>query len=78
MSTDSVAENAKFAQAQELSYPLLCDAEREVCLKYGAVDSREDPRASRITYVIDGEGRIVQALAKVNARSHPEELLATV
>ncbi len=47
-------------------------------MAYGACDSPEAGAARRITYVIDPEGRIAQAHAKVSAASHPADLLKTL
>ena len=77
-STDSIEANAKFASEQGFSYPLLCDTEREVCLAYGACKRPTDSTAKRISYVIDSEGKILQAHETVDARKHPETLLASL
>lgn len=74
-STDSIEANAKFASDQGFSYPLLCDTEREVCLAYGACKSSSDSSAKRITYVIDPDGKILQAHETVDVHKHPETLL---
>ena len=74
-STDSIEANAKFALDQGFSYPLLCDTEREVCLAYGACKSSSDSSAKRITYVIDPDGKILQAHETVDVHKHPETLL---
>jgi peroxiredoxin len=42
---------------------------------YGAADSRSAEMASRISYVIDPQGRIAQAYPKVSPKSHPKEIL---
>jgi len=34
--------------------------------------------ASRISYVIDPAGKIVQAYPKVSPKSHPKEILQTI
>ena len=47
-------------------------------MAYGASDSSEASTASRITYVIDPEGRIAQAHPKVSPKSHPQEILASI
>jgi peroxiredoxin len=51
---------------------------REVGMAYGAADSETAPYASRISYVIDAQGRIAQAHAKVTPKSHPAEILASL
>jgi thioredoxin-dependent peroxiredoxin len=78
VSFDTVEENKAFAEKFGFTFPLLCDTEREIGLAYGACDSKDAGYAKRISYVIDEEGRIAQAIEQVNAREHPEELLATI
>ena len=78
VSTDSQAENASFAEKNDFSYPLLCDTEKTLCVAYGACDGPEAESASRITYVIDPEGKIAQVYDKVDARKHPEALLEKI
>jgi peroxiredoxin Q/BCP len=73
-----VAENARFAEKYDFPFPLLCDTERKIGLAYGAATSAKDEYAKRIAYVIDEEGRIAQAHAKVDASSYPREQLATL
>ena len=78
MSFDTVEENRAFAEKFGFTFRLLCDTEREIGQAYGACDSKDAGYAKRISYVIDEEGRIAQAIEQVNARAHPEELLATI
>jgi peroxiredoxin len=47
-------------------------------MAYGACDSPKDEYARRIAYVIDEQGSIAQAHAKVDARGYPREQLATL
>ncbi len=78
VSFDTVEENRAFAEKFGFTFRLLCDTEREIGLAYGACDAKDAGHAKRISYVIDEEGRIAQAIEQVNAREHPEELLATI
>jgi peroxiredoxin Q/BCP len=78
VSFDDVDANAKFAEKYEFPFPLLCDTERSIGLAYGAADSPKDEYAKRIAYVIDENGKIAQAHAKVDARSYPVEQLKTL
>jgi peroxiredoxin Q/BCP len=57
---------------------LLCDTDRSIGLAYGAAESATDEYAKRIAYVIDENGRIAHAHAKVDARSYPAEQLKTL
>ena len=47
-------------------------------MMYGACETSDAEYASRITYVIDPEGKISQVHGKVSPSRHPEELLATI
>jgi peroxiredoxin len=47
-------------------------------MAYGACDSPTAATASRITYVVGPDGRILQAHPKVSAKTHPAELLTTL
>jgi peroxiredoxin Q/BCP len=75
VSFDDAAANAKFAEKYDFPFPLLCDTERKIGLAYGAAESPKDEYAKRIAYVIDENGKIAQAHAKVDARSYPTEQL---
>ena len=78
MSFDSQEDNAKFAEKFEFPFPLLSDTDRKIGLAYGACDSPKDEYARRIAYVIDENGRIAQAHAKVDAKTYPAEQLKTL
>jgi peroxiredoxin Q/BCP len=56
----------------------LCDTDRKIGIAYGAADSRKDEYAKRIAYVIDENGKIAEAHAKVDARNYPKEQLKTL
>jgi peroxiredoxin Q/BCP len=71
-----VEDNAAFAKKFHYNFPLLCDTTREIGLAYGACDDPQARTARRISYVIGPDGRIVKAYPKVNAATHPEEVLA--
>jgi thioredoxin-dependent peroxiredoxin len=71
VSFDSVAENRRFAEKFDFPFPLLCDTDRSIGLAYGAADSAKEEYARRIAYVIDEQGKIAQAHAKVDASSYP-------
>ena len=75
VSFDNVEENRRFAEKFSFSFPLLCDTDHKIGIAYGAADSPKDEYARRIAYVIDEEGKIAQAHAKVDAASYPAEQL---
>jgi len=55
---------------------LLCDTDRSVGLAYGACADAKARYASRISFLIDENGRIAQVYDKVNPRDHPAQVLA--
>ena len=74
-SFDSVQDNADFAAKFDFPYRLLCDTERRIGMAYGACENDRDRSAKRISYVIGPDGTIRHAFPKVDARSHPREVL---
>ena len=74
VSLDGVADNKAFAEKYSFPFQLLCDVNREIALAFHAVQNAEDQYASRITYVIDEEGKIQEAIAKVDTKSHSADL----
>lgn len=74
VSLDDVAGNKAFAEKFSFPFQLLCDVNREIALAYHAVQSVEDGYASRISYVIDEEGKILEAIEKVDTSSHSSDL----
>ena len=47
-------------------------------MAYGATDDPKAEYASRISYLIDPDGKIAQAYPKVSPKSHPKEILASL
>ncbi|MFQ5444890.1 MAG: peroxiredoxin [Nitrospinales bacterium] len=74
VSLDNEADNKAFAEKFSFPYPLLCDTNRDISLAYGAVKGKEDGYASRITYVIDENGKIQEAIEQVDTQSHSGDL----
>ena len=78
MSFDTPKDNAKFAEKFEFPFPLLSDTDRKIGLAYGACDTPKDEYARRIAYVIDENGRVAEAHAKVDVKTYPQEQLKTL
>lgn len=74
VSYDTPAENAAFVEKYGFPYPLLCDTDQLIAKAYGAY-SADQGYPQRNTYVIDGEGKLEQALEGVNPKTHPRSLL---
>jgi thioredoxin-dependent peroxiredoxin len=75
VSFDTVEDNASFASKFKFPYRLLCDTTRSIGMAYGACRTPQDECAKRISYVIGPDGFVRHAFAKVDARTHPAEVL---
>jgi len=74
VSLDNETDNKAFAEKFEFPYPLLCDVGREISMAYQAIQSKDDAYANRITYVIDENGKIIEAIDQVNTQSHAQDI----
>jgi thioredoxin-dependent peroxiredoxin len=73
VSFDSVASHKKFIEKYKLPFVLLADTDKKVAVAYGvATDS--SATASRVTFVIDKQGKIAYVNPKVNPATHAAEL----
>ena len=80
LGTDS---KAKFAKKHGLNFPLLADEDHAVADKYGAwqeksMYGRKYMGVARITYLIDGDGKVAKRWDKVSVGSHAAEVLAAL
>ena len=74
---------AKFAKKHSLNFPLLADADHAVADKYGvwqekSMYGRKYMGVARITYLIDGSGKVAKRWDKVSVSKHADEVLAAV
>ena len=74
VSLDNENDNKAFAEKFSFPYPLLCDVNREIALSYQAVSSKEDQYASRISYVIGEDGKILESIENVDTKNHSNDL----
>jgi len=77
-SYDTVEENRAFAEKFDFPYDLLCDTDQALAKAYGAFNPEKPGYPRRITYVIDGEGRIAHAFDEVTPKTHVAEVLAAL
>lgn len=59
-----------------LGCDLLCDADRAVALAYGAADSADQERPSRLSVLVGPDGRVVKTYMKPDPEAHPADVLA--
>ena len=67
-SVDSPDTNARFAQSLDLDYPILSDPAKDVARAYGVLSA--SGFASRWTFYIGIDGRLLAIDKKVSAASH--------
>lgn len=73
VSFDSTESHKKFVAKYDLPFLLLADTEKKIAVAYGAADA-ESRTPSRVTYLIDQQGRIARVFPKVNPSEHSAEL----
>ena len=73
-STDPVAKNADFAKSLELDYPILCDPKGNNATMFGIL-SPDGSKASRYTFIIGKDGKILAVESKVNTETHGKDLV---
>jgi peroxiredoxin Q/BCP len=79
VSVDDVASHEKFAKEHSLPFDILADPTREVSGKYGVLFSAGTSQlASRQTFLIGPDGKIVKHWAKVDPKGHSDMVLAEI
>lgn len=81
ISADSVKRHSKFAQAENLNFPILADENKEVCNAYGSFGKkkfmgREYEGILRNTFLINPLGKVVKIYESVKPAKHVSELLS--
>lgn len=76
VSLDGVQDNKAFAEKYSFPFQLLCDVNRDIAVAYHAVKNSADQYASRISYVIDENGKVAEAIEKVDTKTHSSGLCA--
>jgi peroxiredoxin Q/BCP len=72
---DTPETNKSFAQSLAVDYPLLSDPSKQVATAYGVVDE-DQPFASRWTFYIGLDGRILYIDTKVSPAAHGKNVAA--
>ena len=71
---DSAETNRRFAESLGLVFPILSDPTKEVARAYGVLGA--SGFASRWTFYIGADGRILDIDTKVSAASHGRDIVA--
>ncbi|MGY6535113.1 MAG: peroxiredoxin [Pararhodobacter sp.] len=83
VSKDSLTKHEKFAAKYNLGVTLVSDADSDICERYGtwvekSMYGKKYMGIERSTFLIDDQGRIVQAWHKVKVPGHVDAVLAAV
>ena len=73
VSFDSAESHQKFIAKYKLPFVLLADTDKKIAVAYGVAGTKS-LWASRITFVIDAQGKIVHVFPKVSPAEHSAEL----
>jgi len=74
VSVDDVKSHQEFKKEQNLNFTLLADDKKEVAKKYGVLNSMN--YSVRVTFLIDGDGKIRKIFKDVNTETHATDVLA--
>ena len=75
VSMDDEGSHKAFTEKYGLPFQLLADTDGAITQAY---DVEGGGYSKRVTYIIDGEGKISQVFDKVNTASHAQDILASV
>lgn len=75
VSMDDQASHQKFKEKYGLPFTLLVDSDGTITKAY---DVDGGGYAKRVTYIIDGEGKITKVDANVNTSTHAQDVLANI
>jgi peroxiredoxin Q/BCP len=73
-SVDAADVNRRFAESLGIRYPILSDVDKQVARAYGVLSP--SGYASRWTFYIGADGRILDIDKKVSAASHGRDVVA--
>ena len=76
VSTDSVKSHEGFKTKHGLTQTLVSDKDRKIINLYGVVSPSNTAR--RVSFLVDGEGKIRHIWKKVDTNSHGGEILAKI
>lgn len=75
VSFDDPATNAAFVAQQAFPFKLLSDTDRTLATAVGAADSRNQPTARRVSYLVGPDGKVLRVYASVTPSSHAQDVL---
>ncbi|MEO7068089.1 MAG: peroxiredoxin [Rhodanobacter sp.] len=83
VSRDTVASHARFAEKQQLPFPLIADTEQTWCQKFDVIHEKvlygkHQMGVVRSTFLIDPDGKLVQEWRAVKVAGHAQAVLDAI
>ncbi len=78
VSFDTPKENAEFVAKEKFPFRLLSDSDRDLAVKVGAADTKDQPVAKRISYLIGPDGKVKVSYANVVPQTHATDVLSSM
>lgn len=78
VSFDDPKDNATFVREQRFPFRLLSDRGRTLAAAVGAADTRDQPVARRISYLVGADGKVRHAYDAVSPATHAQQVLTDV
>ncbi|MCL4346284.1 MAG: peroxiredoxin [Candidatus Thermoplasmatota archaeon] len=75
ISVDSENSHKKFNDKYSLNFTLLADKEKSISEKFGVLGGRV---ASRVTFIVDRDGKIRYVFPKVSPKGHSAEVIGKI
>lgn len=76
-SCDKVEDNQRFAKSLDLDYVILSDPDGKVAQAYGIYNA-DRKLASRVTFIIGKDGKILHVDTKVDVQNHGKDIAAVL
>ena len=77
VSVDTVESHKKFAEKNNLNFPLISDRDKQISKTYGVL-SEDGSYAERMTFIIDREGKIAKIFTNVDITEHTHEIVTAL
>lgn len=75
-SNDPAEANAKFAEVNGFTFPLLCDTDMAVAMAYGAAPDANAKSAKRVAALVDENGKVAKYYDPAGKGEFPAQVLA--
>ena len=75
VSFDPPADTARWVEHEKFPFEVWSDESRALALAFGAADSAEARAPSRVTVLLDAEGKVLLRYGSVWVTSHPQDVL---